>query len=125
LTSAWQDAYAYVLSEGFEVEYVQPAEKRLGWVCGYGITSEATNLDLIYELLDSAISPESMASLANTYWYGPANFDALPMIDEFVVEFMQLDQPDNLFDRAFFYQNLTEEKRQTMVRIWDEVKAAP
>jgi spermidine/putrescine-binding protein len=125
LTSAWQDAYAYVLSEGFDVSYVQPEEKRLGWVCGYGITTNATNLDLIYELLDSAISPESMASLANTDWYGPANFDAVPMIDEFVVEFMQLDESDNLFDRAFFYQTLTEEKRQTMIRIWDEVKAAP
>jgi spermidine/putrescine transport system substrate-binding protein len=125
LTSAWQDAYAYVLGEGFEVEYVQPAEKRLGWVCGYGIMADAKNVDLIYEFLDAAISPESMASLANTYWYGMANFDALPLIDEYVVEFMQLNEPDSLFDRAFFYQTLTEEKRQTMVRIWDEVKAAP
>jgi spermidine/putrescine transport system substrate-binding protein len=96
----------------------------LGWVCGYGIMSDAKNIDLIYELLDSAISVESMASLANTYWYGAANFDAVPLIDEYVIEFMELDDADNLFDRAFFYQTLTEEKRQTMVRIWDEVKAA-
>jgi spermidine/putrescine-binding protein len=125
LTNAWQDAYAYVLREGFEVAYVQPEEKRLGWVCGYGIMSNATNLDLIYELLDSAISPESMATLANYYWYGPANFDSLPLVDEFVIEFMELDSDIPLFDRAFFYQDLTEEKRQTMVQIWDEVKAAP
>jgi spermidine/putrescine-binding protein len=125
LTSAWQDAYAFVLSEGYEVEYVQPAEKRLGWVCGYGIMAGANNIDLIYEYLDSAISPESMAALANTYWYGAANLDAIPMIDEFVVEFMELNETDNLFDRAFFYQSLTDEKRQTMIRIWDEVKAAP
>lgn len=125
LTNAWQDAYAFVLSEGYEVAYVQPAEKRLGWVCGYGILSGAQNLDLIYELLDSAISPESMATLANTYWYGPANFDAMPLIDEFVIEFMELDSSESLFDRAFWFKDLTDEKRQTMIRIWDEVKAAP
>lgn len=124
LTSAWQDAYAFLLSEGYEVAYVQPEEKRLGWVCGYGILSDAKNIDLIYELLDSAISAESMAALANTYWYGMANFDAMPLVDEFVIEFMELNDSDNLFDRAVFYQSLTAEKRQTMVRIWDEVKAA-
>ncbi|MCB8944661.1 MAG: extracellular solute-binding protein [Ardenticatenaceae bacterium] len=125
LTNTWPDAYGYLLSEGYEVAYVNPTEKRLGWVCGYGIGKDATNLDLIYEYLDSAISPDSMAALANVYWYGAANQDALPLIDEFPVEFMELDQMDTLFERTYFPDPISEEKRQIMVGIWDEVKAAP
>lgn len=125
VANAWQDAYANVQSEGYEVSYVQPAEGRLGWVCGFGIGADAQNLDLIYEFLDAAIAPESMATFANEYWYGAANLEALPLIDEFVVEFMELDQADTLVERTVFYHPLTEEQRQTRVDLWDEVKAAP
>lgn len=125
LANAWQDAYAYIDSEGYDVTYLQPEEGRLGWVCGYAISSQSENLELAYELLDAAIAPESMAALGNEYWYGFSNLDALPMVDDYVVEFMELDQIDTLTDRTVFYQPLTEEQRQTMSRVWDSVKAAP
>ena len=125
LTNAWQDAYGYLLGEGFEVAYVDPTERRLGWVCGYGISKDSTNLDLAYEFLDAAIAPESMAALANGYWYGGANDEALSLVDEFVVDIMGLDQVDTLTQRTYFPDPISEEKRQEMVRIWGEVKAAP
>lgn len=123
--NAWQDAYAYLDSEGYEVAYVQPEEGRLGWVCGYGITADAENLDLAYELIDAAIAPESMAALGNEYWYGAASTAAIPLMDEYVVEFMELEQIDTLTDRTVFYQGLTEEQRDTRTNLWNEVKAAP
>jgi spermidine/putrescine-binding protein len=123
--NAWQDAYAYLDSEGYEVEYIQPEEGRLGWVCGYGITANAQNVDLAYELIDAAIAPESMAALGNEYWYGAASTAAIPMMDEYVTEFMELDQIDTLTERTIFYQGLTEEQRETRTNLWNEVKAAP
>jgi len=125
VVNAWQDAYAYVDSEGFDVTYVQPEEGRLGWVCGFGIGADAVNVDLIYEYLDAAIAPESMAAFANEYWYGSANLDAIPLIDEYIVDFMELDQAESLTERTVLYQPLTEEQRQTRVDLWDEVKASP
>jgi spermidine/putrescine-binding protein len=125
LSNAWQDAYAYLQSDEFDVTYLQPKEGRLGWVCGYAISTDTKDVDLAYEFLDAAIAPDSMAALANEYWYGAANTDALPLIDEYVVEFMELDQADTLFERTVFYQPLTEEQRQIRTRLWDEVKAAP
>lgn len=125
VVNAWQDAYAFVDSEGFDVTYVQPEEGRLGWVCGFGIGADAVNLDLIYEYLDAAIAPESMAAFANEYWYGSANLDAIPLIDEYIVDFMELDQAESLTERTVLYQPLTEEQRQTRVDLWDEVKASP
>jgi hypothetical protein len=51
--------------------------------------------------------------------------DALPMVDEYVVDFMNLDEVDTLTDRTVFYRPLSEEQRSMMSSIWDEVKAAP
>lgn len=124
LANAWQDAYAYVKDSGYDVAYLQPEEGRLGWVCGYGITSDAQNVDLAYELIDASIAPDSMAALGNEYWYGFSNLDALPQVDDYVVEFMDLNQVDTLTDRTVFYQPLTEEQRAMMSDIWDEVKAS-
>ncbi len=125
IVNAWQDAYAFVQSEGYEVAYIQPQEKRLAWVCGFGIGTNATNLDVIYEYLDAALDTQSMANFSNEYWYGASNLNALPLIDEFVVDFMELDQADTLLQRTVFYQPLTNEQRQTRVDLWGDVKAAP
>jgi spermidine/putrescine-binding protein len=125
LSNAWQDAYAYLQSDEYDVSYIQPEEGRLGWVCGYALNANADNVDLAYEYLDAAISKESMAALSNEYWYGAANVDAIGLIDEYVVEFMELDQADTLTERTVFYQPLTQEQRQIRTSLWDEVKAAP
>jgi len=127
MANVWQDAYANLVND-YDVSYIQPAEKRLGWACGYGLSSNLTDtarLDLAYQFLDSTISPDSMAALGNEYWYGFSNLDAMPLVDDFVVQFMELDQIDTLTDRTFFYQPLTEEQRQAITQLWDEVKAAP
>lgn len=125
VAGAWQDAYAYLESDGYEVAYVQPEEGRLGWVCGFGLSANSADLDLAYEYLDAAIADESMAALANEYWYGPANTASLPLIDEYVVEFMQLDQADTLTDRTVLYRPLTEDQRMARTTLWDTVKASP
>ena len=123
--NAWQDAYGYLYTEGYETAYIEPVEGRLGWVCGYGIASDTENLDLAYEFLNAAAAPESTAALGNLYWYGGANTSAIDLVDDYVVEFMQLDEVDTLFERTVFYQPLSESDRQMIQAMWDEVKAAP
>ena len=124
VAGAWQDAYAYLQSDGYEVAYVQPEEGRLGWVCGFGLSAKSADLDLAYEFLDAAIADESMAALANEYWYGPANTASLPLIDEYVVEFMDLDEANTLTERTVLYRPLTEEQRIARTTLWDTVKAS-
>ncbi|MGQ0600310.1 MAG: ABC transporter substrate-binding protein [Anaerolineales bacterium] len=124
VSNAWQDAYTSSVDEGSAVEYITPKEGRLGWVCGYGLSSKAQNVDLAYDYLDAIIAPQSMANMSNAYAYGAANQDALALTDPTYVELMQLDQP-NLTERTVFYQPLTQEQREAWVKLWDDVKAAP
>lgn len=123
--NAWQDAYGYLDTEGYQVEFIDPAEGRVGWACGFGISKDAQNLDLVYEFLNAASAPESTAALANEYWYGGGNVTALPLIDEYIVDVMGLDRIDEFFDETIFYQPLDEAQRRMITEMWDAVKAAP
>lgn len=124
VANTWQDAYQTAQGNGLKVDYIQPKEKRLGWVCGYAIPKNVTGarLDRVYELLDALIAPDSMAELATTYSYGFSNMDALPLVDKSVIDLMQLDHPETLEDRTFFYQPMTDELRKQVTDIWSEVK---
>lgn len=121
---AWQDIYFMVKNEGVPVEYIQPKEGRLSFVCGYVLSSAAKNVDLAYEYIDAAIDPQSMANMANEFGYGAANFDALPLINPDYVQEFGLDNPDVLKD-TIFLQSLTAEQRELFTSIWSEVKASP
>lgn len=123
-SNAWNDAYVLLTEEGIPVEYTTPVEGRLGYVCGYVITSQARNLDLAYAYIDAAIDPQSMANLSNIYGYGAANRDALPLTDPEVIAMMELDNPD-ILNRTYFYQPIDAEMRDLITGIWSEVKAAP
>jgi spermidine/putrescine transport system substrate-binding protein len=123
VANAWPDAYVSLLGEDVPVEYIAPKEGRLGWVCGYGISSKTQNLDLAYEYLDAIINPQSMANMANTYAYGAANADALPLTDPEYVRLLELDQP-NLKERTVFFQSLTTEQRELITSQWADVQAA-
>ena len=123
-SNAWPDAYAILLDEEVPVQYIEPAEGRLGWVCGYAISSTARDLNLAHAFLDALLAPSSMAFLTNEYYYGAANSDSVAEADPYVVDLLDLDDPEVL-GRTVFYQTLTEEQRGFMTSIWDEVKAAP
>jgi len=112
------------LGDGVPVEYIKPEEGRLGWVCGYGISSQAQDVDLAHAYLDALLVPESIANLGNEFWYGAANKKAFDLIDPEVVSMFELDQPD-ILDQTVFYQTMSAEHREKIITMWDEVKVAP
>ena len=56
---------------GVPVEWVAPREGTLSWVCGFGITSKAENLDAAYRLINWQASPEAQAIRAATVTSSP------------------------------------------------------
>lgn len=122
--NAWADTYQSLLEQNVPVEYMDPAEGMLGFVCGFGISSQSKNPDLALAYIDAAIAPQSMANFSNEYGYGSANRDALPLINPETVELFHMDDP-TILDRVIFYQSLTQEQRQKITTMWNDVKAAP
>lgn len=125
IASAWQDTWSILKDEGYDVIYQEPKEGYLAGMCGYGIGTNNTNLDLTYEFLNAANDPHSMANFTNEYWYGAANFAANEFIDEGAAELLRLDDFDTVLKNIRFYQPLTAERRDQLSDLWNEVKAAP
>lgn len=123
-SNAWADTFKSLLDQGVEVEYLNPAEGMLRFVCGFGISSQTKNLDQAHAYIDAAIAPQSMANFSNEYGYGSANLQALPLIDPETVALFHMDDPAFL-KSTVFYQSLTQEQRQRITTMWNDVKAAP
>lgn len=122
--NTWNDAWATLNDEGYEVEYIDPTEGRISYACGYGISAETENLDLAYDYIDALIEAQSNANMANDYYYGAANMNSVELLDPALVEKFGFDDL-SVLDRTNFQQSLTEEQREMMTGIWNEVKAAP
>jgi spermidine/putrescine-binding protein len=123
-SNAWPDTFGTLLQDGVPVEYLKPEEGRLGWVCGYGISSQAQDLDLAHTFLDALLVPESIANLGNEFWYGVSNQKAFELLDPEVTAMLQLDQPD-ILEQTIFYQTMSADHREKIITMWDEVKIAP
>ena len=122
-SNAWPDIFGTLEQEGVPVEYIQPEEGRIGWLCGYGISQNAQNVELAHDFLDALIAPESIANMGNMYWYGVANQEAIPLLDETVVDLFDFDDP-SVLEATNFFRPMTDEQRQAVTRLWDEVKAS-
>ena len=64
---------------GMPVEWVAPSEGTLSWVCGFGITSKAENLQAAYRLINWQASAEAQA-IRGRNGYVVTNPDAIPLI---------------------------------------------
>ena len=124
VANVWQDAYATLVGDGVAVDYITPSEGRLGWLCGYGISSQSANVNLAYDYINAAIAPKSMAKMIDTYSYGAANNSALALADPKFIKLLQLDEPD-ILQRTVFFNSITPDRRKRFTNLWDEVKAAP
>lgn len=120
--NTWNDAWATLNDEGYEVEYVDPVEGRISYSCGFGISANTENLDLAYDYIDALIDAQSNANMANDYYYGAANMNSIELLDPALVEKFHFDDP-NILDTTNFQQPLTQEQREMMTTIWNEVKA--
>jgi len=125
VANAWQDTYASLVDEGYEVAYIEPKEGYLAGLCGYGIGTDNSELDLTYEFLNAAIDVQSMANFTNEYWYGAANTKSLEFVDTDVVEMLGFTNLDYALEHTIWYQPLTAERRDQLSDLWNEVKAAP
>ena len=109
--NAWPESYLQLKDQGIPVEYIEPTEGRLGYVCGFVISNDSPNVNFSYDYIDATIDPQAMAFLSNEYGYGASNTKALPLTDPDTIALLKLDDPD-VISHTFFYQPLTTEQRQ-------------
>ncbi len=122
--NAWNNTFTTLKARGIPVEYSLPAEGAIGWVCGFGISSQTENLDLAYDYLNAILAPGANARMANEYAYGPANRESIALMDPETVKLLGLKNP-NILNLMYMMRPLTREQQEEYVQMWEEIRSAP
>jgi spermidine/putrescine transport system substrate-binding protein len=93
---AWHDYAVTLAREGLPAKYVVPEEGALAWICGFGISSESSNLDNAYGLVNYYNSAPPEAWYAKNYTYWVFNSDAPSLLPPKLVKSIGLDRPEQL-----------------------------
>ena len=121
--SAWNASYVNLLNQNLDVVYIDPAEGRGGYLCGFAIPTTSTNYDLALAMIDAYLAPSSQAKLANDYGYGIVNTAAISLVDPNTVTLLSLED-QNIISRTIFYKYLTPAQRDAWTNVWSEVKTS-
>ena len=74
ITYGWPDAW-YNVKAGLpdaDVQYLDPVEGRLAWVCGYVLAKDTKRPGLAHQFVSSIPTPENALALMDNYYYGAA-----------------------------------------------------
>jgi len=121
--SAWNASYVNLLKQNLDVVYIDPAEGRAGYLCGFAIPTTSKNYDLALAMIDAYLAPASQAKLANDYGYGIVNNAAIARVDANTVKLLSL-QDQNIISRTVFYKYITAAQRDAWTSVWSEVKTS-
>ena len=121
--SAWNASYVNMVNQGLDVVYIDPAEGRGGYLCGFAIPSTSQNYDLALAMIDAYLAPASQTKLANDYGYGIVNTAAIPLVNQQTADLLSLND-QNIISRTIFYKYLTPAQRDAWTNVWSEVKTS-
>ena len=96
ITYSWQAAYASFADKGMSVEYMNPSQGRLAWVCGFVLGANTENYYHAHDYVESFINKSASENLVNLYYYGAANtaIDINKIENQTLVESLRLDDPE-------------------------------
>ena len=75
ITYGWPDAWFNAkagLPPEADVQYLDPIEGRLAWVCGYVLMKDTPRPALAHEFVECIPTPENAVALMDSYFYGAA-----------------------------------------------------
>lgn len=107
--------------EGIPADFVFAEEGQLTWICGYGLSANAQNLDAAYAILNWETEPEIQAFFAEEYNYLVSNRRTLDLLDEKLIRRIGLDHPEQL---AQAIPLKIPENYDRWLEVWREFKAA-
>ncbi len=133
ITYAWPGTW-YQIRNGLKekgvdpatIQYVQPSQGRLGWVCGFVLAKDTKVPGSAHMMMSQALSKDAMTYLINAYYYGAANTapDIIAGVeDQSLVKAFGLDDPSSL-DPPKVWKEQYLPNREAYVKAAEEVKAS-
>jgi spermidine/putrescine transport system substrate-binding protein len=121
---AWNDAYASLKRQGYDVGYMIPKEGILTWVDstvmikdGPGDEQEA------YDFLNATLSPEAGVFMIEEYGYGAANRVSFETANQELLVELGIEDPDKVMALGIFFDEWDPEVREKAATMFEELKA--
>ncbi len=123
---AWNEAPVRLKRAGVPVEYMNPKEGILFWVCGltkfnseYGMGND----DAVYDIVNEMQSPEVGKYVYEEWGYGHSNVGAFEMADPEILKEVNLSNPKEMMDGGVFFQDIPDDINTKLNAMFEEVKA--
>jgi spermidine/putrescine transport system substrate-binding protein len=121
---AWNSSVVTLKQQGIPVEYMNPKEGILTWVCGLMMLKDGPGDEQAsYDLIDAMLAPESGAWLIDNYGYGCSNKKAFDLVSQARLAELGISSPEALFRQGVFFEPIPPERREKYIRMFDDVKA--
>lgn len=123
-TSAWNDAYTALKTQGVDVKYMRPKEGAMTWVCGFCLMTDADpdKLEKSYDVIDAFLAADSGRVSIIDEGYGHSNIQAYDLVSEEELAERGLSRdPEALLSAGIFQEPIGNEA--VLQAMFEEVKA--
>jgi len=121
---AWPSSVTRLKAEGLPVEYMNPKEGILTYVCGFMLLKDGPGDEqAAYDLIDAMISPESGAWLIETLGFGHSNRKSFERVSEVRLAEVGISKPEDLFAKGVLFQPIESSLREKYNEMLLDVKA--
>lgn len=118
----WNASAVSLKKQGVSVEFMQPKEGMLTWVCGFVLTKNSTHVDLAYDFINARLDAAAGKALVEMYGYGTSNADAMSAVGADKLKELQLPTaPEEMLKTTVFTKPINNNDKIT--RMFEEVKA--
>jgi len=123
LATYWSGSAARSIGKGLPIEFVVGKEGAIGWLDGLSIVTGSKNVDAAKAFIDYMIDPGFYAKWAESGAPASANAKAAEALPDGAFNRVYLGDPQ-VVARVQFMQPVSDEKRESYLAIWQELKAA-
>lgn len=125
VTYSWQDAYVNMKAAGLAVEFMQPSQGKLGWVCGFMLGKDTESYRHAHKYVESFINHEASVDMVNLFYYGNADatITADDVKDKDLAAKLNIGDPAALEAEGVHIQSWMPNENEVALA-WQEVQAA-
>ncbi len=123
---SWNEAPVRLKRQGLPVEYMNPKEGILFWVCGltrFGNGHGGGDDEAIYDFVNEMMSPEVGKYVYEEWGYGHSNMKAAEMADPAILEEVNLSNPGEMMAGGIFFQDVPDDINDKLQAAWTEMQA--
>ncbi|MEM9105501.1 MAG: extracellular solute-binding protein [Pseudomonadota bacterium] len=119
----WSGSASRSIAKGLPVAFVVPEEGALGWLDGLSIPASSTKMDAAHAFIDWMVDPDFYVKWDADGAPATSNTKAAAALPETSFNRQVLGDPE-VVAKVQFMKPVSDEKRETYLKLWQDLKAA-